>query len=110
MLPMTLPIGFCDCVGNSNQHLACRLLVVPAALDRGEFRRLVVVHDVAGEMSEIDLHGQQNCGEEQAHAKHDVRLGGMNPAQQVPGAGGGDAERAGQKRTQQHVGETNPHD
>ncbi len=48
-------VGLCGRIGYPNQDFAGWLFIVPAAFDRGEFRRLIVVHVVADEMAEVNL-------------------------------------------------------
>ena len=91
------------CVGPGDQHLRGRLLALPAGLDRGELRRLVLEHVEAGEVAEEQLHRDQHRRQPEAPVQHDPRLRTVNPAQHVPGAGGRDAHRGGQERGQQHV-------
>ncbi len=81
---------------------------MPTALDGREFDRLVVMDVIAVQVSEEALDQQQHGREIQAHAQHDVRLGGKHLPQQVPGPGRGDAERAGDVRSKQHVREAHP--
>ena len=48
-------------IGNADQHLARRLLCLPARFDRREFGRLVVVDVVAVEVAEDHLRPDQHC-------------------------------------------------
>jgi hypothetical protein len=88
-------VGLGGRVGDREQDLTGRLLVVPAALDRREFHRLVIVHVIAGQVSEEDLDRHEHGREKQSHAQHDVRLGVELAAQQVPRPRRGDTEGAG---------------
>ena len=62
-------------IGERDQDLARRLLVVPAPFDRRKLRRLVVVDEVADEMTEKELRRHEDCREIEAHAQHDPSLG-----------------------------------
>ena len=57
-------IGLCRRIGDCDQHLSGRLLVMPAPLDRGEFRWLTFVDVIAVEMSEQDLDWDEHGREE----------------------------------------------
>jgi hypothetical protein len=81
---------------------------VPPCLDRRDFRWLVVNDIFAIEMAEKALHRHQHCREVQAHAEHYSRLGVEYAAQQIPSPGGGDAERTGQIRCEQHMRKAHP--
>ena len=48
-------IGLCRRIGDCNQNLSGRLLIMPAPLDGREFRWLTFVHVIAVEMPEQDL-------------------------------------------------------
>src|SRR5205814_468020 len=82
-------VGFRRLVRDPDQHLAGRLLVVPASFDRREFRWLIAVDVIAVEVSEHELSRQEDGRKVQAHAEHDTRLGRKDPAQQVPCPGRG---------------------
>ena len=87
-----------------------RLLGLPAALDGGELGRLMLRRVLAVQMAEDDLHGDEDGGQAEPHVEHCSCLGPMDRAQQVPGAGRGDAEGGRQIGAQQHVEEADPHD
>ncbi len=50
---------------------------------------------VADEVTEKQLYRQQDAGEGESHAEHDVSFSVELSTQQVPCSGGGDAEGAG---------------
>ncbi len=81
---------------------------MPAAFDRCEFRRLIVVDVIAVEVAEHELSRQENGRKVQAHAEHDTRLGRKDPAQQVPRPGCGSAKRASEISRQYHVRKAHP--
>ena len=81
----------------------CRLLRPPARLDRRKLLRLVVVHILAGQVAEEQLHGNEHRHQAQLPVQHDPRLGAMDPAQHIPGAGGHHAHAGGQEGGEQHV-------
>src|ERR1700737_4445187 len=61
-------------VGPRHQHFGSRLLVVPARLNCGHLGGLISAHIPTIEMAEQDLDRDKHGREEQAHAKHDMRL------------------------------------
>ena len=97
-------------IGNGDQHLARRLLVMPAPFDRRELRRLIVVDEVADEMTEKELRRNEDGREIEAHAQHDARLGLEIASQEIPGARRGDAKGARQVRGEEHVRKAHPDD
>ena len=81
---------------------------MPSPLDRRELGRLIIVHLVAGEVTEKDLSRHKNSGKVETHAQHDLRFGVEITPQQIPGPGRGNAERAGQIGGQQHMRKPHP--
>ena len=96
--------------GMAIEDLARRLLVAPAPLDRRKLRRLVVVDEVADEMTEKELRWHEDCREIEAHAQHDPSLGLEIASQQIPGAGRCDAKGARQVRGEEHMRKAHPND
>src|SRR5262249_5713252 len=95
-------------IGDRDQYLAGGLLVMPARLDRREFRRLIIVDVIADEMSEEELHRYQYGTKAQPHSHHDTSFGMIHAPQQVPRPGCGNAEGAGQVSGEQHVRKAYP--
>ena len=62
------------CIRPGDQHLRGRLLALPARLDRGELRRLVLEHVETGEVTEEQLHRDQHRRQPEAPVQHDARL------------------------------------
>jgi hypothetical protein len=81
--------------GSAIRDFAGRLLVVVASFDCGEFGGLVVVHVIAGQVTEKELRRHEHRREVEAHAQHDARFCRKHAAQQIPCPGRGDAEGAG---------------
>ena len=97
-------------IGDGDQHLARRLLVAPAPFDRREFRGLIVMDEVAGEMTEKELRRNEDGREIEAHAQHDSRFGLEVAPQEIPRARRGDAKGARQIRGEEHVRKADPDD
>ena len=90
-------------VGNCEQHLARRLLRLPARLDRRELRRLMLEYVEARQVAEEELDRDQHRDQSEAPVQHHARLGAMDAAQHVPGAGGRHAHAGRQECSEQHV-------
>src|SRR5262249_35456620 len=57
-------------VGNREQHLARRLLRLPARLDRRKLRRLMLEHVQAGQVAEEELDWYQHRAQSEAPMQH----------------------------------------
>jgi hypothetical protein len=67
-------------------------------------------HVQARQMAEEELDRDQRRDQPEAPVQHHARLGAMDAAQHVPGAGGRHAHAGRQKCSEQHVRPAHPHD